>query len=83
MSDGNKPPKPKWRKRFTLNVNRDHLQEDGRKMAVSAFTAGLVGMVLQSDLFQFRDALALLGVSVIFWLIVYIEPVGQKENGDD
>lgn len=83
MSDSKKAPESKRWFQYTLEINREHLQEDGRKLAVSAFAAALVGMVLQSDLFQFRDGLALLVVSVIFWLIVYIEPVGQKENGDD
>ena len=83
MSDRKKAHESKRLFQYTLEINREHLQEDGRKLAVSAFTAALVGMVLQGDLFQFRDGLALLVVSVIFWLIVYIEPVGQKENGDD
>ena len=83
MSDRKKAHESKRLFQYTLEINREHLQEDGRKLAVSAFTAALVGMVLQSDLFKFRDGLALLVVSVIIWLIVYIEPVGQKESGDD
>lgn len=83
MSERKKAPGPKGRFQYTLEINREHLQEDGRKLAVSTFTTALVGMVLQSDLFQFRDGLALLVVSVIIWSVVYIEPVGQKESGDD
>ena len=83
MSDSKKAPESEKWFQYTLKINRDHLQEDGRKFAVSAFTAALVGMVLQSDLFYFRDALGLLGLSVIIWLLVYVEPTGQKESGDD
>jgi Na+/H+ antiporter NhaB len=83
MGDSNKATGSKKWFQYTLKINRDHLQEDGRKLAVSAFTAALVGIVLESDLFYFRDALGLLGLSVIIWLLVYVEPTDQKGGGDD
>jgi len=83
MSDRKKGPESKRWFQYSLKINRDHLQEDGRKLAVSAFTAALVGIVLESDLFYFRDAVGLLGLSVIIWLLVYVESTGQKESSDD
>lgn len=77
MGDRNAPP-PGRRFRYTLKVDREHLQEDGRRLAISAITAGVLGAVLQSDLVLYRDALALVVVGVIIWLVVFIEPLKVK-----
>tara|TARA_A100000171_G_scaffold14027_1_gene12186 strand:+ start:1541 stop:1825 length:285 start_codon:yes stop_codon:yes gene_type:complete len=80
MSDRQKAPEPKRNFGYNLKINREHLQEDGRKLAVSAMTAGLVGLILRSDLLYHRDALVLSVLSVVVWLLVYIEPAGLKED---
>lgn len=79
MSDEN-APSPGGRFRYTLKVDRKNLQEDGRKLAISAITAGVLGAVLQSDLVLYRDALVLVVVGVIIWLVVFIEPVKVKKG---
>jgi|TARA_R100001369_G_scaffold23218_2_gene42629 hypothetical protein len=75
-----KAPEPKKRFRYTLKVNGKHLQSDGRKLAISALTAGVLGAVLQTDLVLFRDAFVLVVLGVLIWLLVYVEPTGKQKG---
>jgi len=69
-------------KRFPMRLvlNREHLQEDGRKLSVSAITAGLLGTVLRTDLILYQDGLMLVGVGIGIWALTFIEPISLAQT---
>lgn len=75
---------PGWRLPISVKVDKAQAQEDGRRLAISAITAGLLGAILQNDILLLTDAVMLMVVGVLIWFMAFIEPATRKEqsNGD-